>query len=72
MVKTLITSTLPEAVPSIDLHFRTTPSCSVYRYRRLEVLRTAFPDVPLLALTATATANVVKDIQRTLKVTHAP
>ncbi len=36
-------------------------------YRRLADLRKLFPSVPVLALTATATANVVKDIQQQLQ-----
>lgn len=35
-------------------------------YRRIKELRDMFPDVPVLALTATATPEVVKDIQQQL------
>ena len=35
-------------------------------YRRIGELRSLFPDVPVLALTATATPEVVKDIQQQL------
>ena len=35
-------------------------------YRRIAQLRTLFPDVPVLALTATATLSVVHDIQQQL------
>ncbi len=35
-------------------------------YRKISELRTLFPAVPVLALTATATAEVVKDIQQQL------
>ena len=35
-------------------------------YRRIKELRTLFPTVPVLALTATATPEVVKDIQQQL------
>lgn len=39
-------------------------------YRRIAELRTLFPSVPVLALTATATLNVVRDIQQQLAFKH--
>jgi bloom syndrome protein len=36
-------------------------------YRKLQVLKIEFPDVPLIALTATATTNVQRDIMHCLK-----
>jgi len=41
-------------------------------YRRLSYLRTQFPNVPCLACTATATPQVVQDIQLILKLQKAP
>jgi ATP-dependent DNA helicase RecQ len=40
-------------------------------YRELKILRTHFPDVPIMALTATATERVRDDIIKQLKL-HAP
>ncbi|KAH7678644.1 DNA helicase protein [Dioscorea alata] len=40
-------------------------------YRVLGCLRQNFPDVPLMALTATATQSVRKDILNTLRIPHA-
>lgn len=39
-------------------------------YRQIAELRKLFPSVPVLALTATATADVVKDIQQQLAFSH--
>lgn len=41
-------------------------------YRRLNWLREAFPYVPCMACTATATPQVVEDIQRTLRLQNCP
>jgi ATP-dependent DNA helicase RecQ len=41
-------------------------------YRKLDVLRTQFPVVPCMALTATATPAVLADIKKTLKLQDAP
>lgn len=41
-------------------------------YRRLDWIASNFPGVPLMALTATATAAVIKDIRDTLKLHDAP
>jgi RecQ family ATP-dependent DNA helicase len=41
-------------------------------YRKLGWLTENFPDVPTMALTATATPKVLKDIQTTLHLTEAP
>jgi RecQ family ATP-dependent DNA helicase len=40
-------------------------------YRKLSYLRTKFPTVPCIALTATATARVIDDIRTTLKLEKA-
>ena len=40
-------------------------------YRRLDYIATRFPNVPRMALTATATKMVIKDIQKTLKLENA-
>ena len=36
-------------------------------YRRLDCLKTLFPEVPVVALTATATASVVRDVIKSLQ-----
>lgn len=41
-------------------------------YMRLDYLRESFPDVPLLACTATATARVVQDIKKLLRLEDSP
>lgn len=38
-------------------------------YKKLSVLRTRFPNVPFMALTATATPRVQKDVLHQLKMT---
>jgi RecQ family ATP-dependent DNA helicase len=40
-------------------------------YRKLSYIRTKFPNVPCIALTATATARVIDDIRTTLKLEKA-
>lgn len=39
---------------------------------RLDYLRDRFPDVPLIACTATATAKVIEDIKKTLRLEQSP
>lgn len=41
-------------------------------YRQLKILRTRFPHIPCIALTATATPEVREDIRTQLKLTDAP
>lgn len=41
-------------------------------YRRLNWLRDTFPNVPFMALTATATSRVIKDIRETLLLNDCP
>ena len=37
-------------------------------YKKLNVLKIQFPDVPILAVTATATEKVARDCQQILKI----
>jgi RecQ family ATP-dependent DNA helicase len=41
-------------------------------YSRLGLLKATFPDVPLMALTATAPPKVIQAVQRSLKISKAP
>lgn len=41
-------------------------------YRKLDYIRQLFPSIPCMALTATATPTVVKDIQTILRLENAP
>uniref|UniRef100_K3WD55 ATP-dependent DNA helicase n=1 Tax=Globisporangium ultimum (strain ATCC 200006 / CBS 805.95 / DAOM BR144) TaxID=431595 RepID=K3WD55_GLOUD len=41
-------------------------------YMKLGMLKTRFPDVPLMALTATAPPKVIQGVQRSLKITKGP
>lgn len=40
-------------------------------YKFLGTLKTLFPDIPILGVTATATAKVIQDVQKMLNIRHA-
>jgi RecQ family ATP-dependent DNA helicase len=53
------------------LHYHFSPvfsSCGRPDYKQLNVLKNRFPDVPIIALTATATQQVIEDVQKILRI----
>mmetsp|Transcript_1843 Transcript_1843/g.5358 ORF Transcript_1843/g.5358 Transcript_1843/m.5358 type:complete len:1020 (-) Transcript_1843:1050-4109(-) len=64
--KPLLKAKLPTPLPFTSCCTLPRPPCDPQQYRQLGSLRKAIPSVPVIALTATATISVQKDIERSL------